>query len=198
MRVKSFFFLLFLSCFILGLNSCKDEDDSPEEFPALDEGPVEVDKIVITYTQAGTSSNPHIDSAVAIDLDGPGGNMPQIQDSLELIWLDNFGRNISYNAQIKLYYRNLRVDSIVQDNAERFIVCFRNYQTQELDLVRRNQDANGFPLGLESDWITDGDPSNTAGIGTIRITLNYQAARKEGLCDAGIRKLEINLPYRLI
>lgn len=184
--------------FILGLNACQDEDDdSPEEFPTLDQGPVEVNKMVIIYRQTGTTSNPYIDSAVAIDSDGPGGN-PQIQDSLELLWLDNFGRNISYKAQIKLYNGNLRVDSLVQENAERFIVCFRNYQTQELDLVRRNQDANGFPLGLESDWITDGGPSNTTGINSMRITLNYQAARKEGLCDAGIRKLEINLPYRLL
>ena len=197
MRIKHFFILLFISSLLFGFSACEeDEDDSPDEFPALDRGPVEeVDRLLIIFTETSSSSNPYTDTAEVII---PNGSSTQVQDSLELQWLDSFNRNISYSAQIQFFDGGQRVDTVVRDNAERFIVCYREFQTQELDLVRRDEDVNGFPLGLETDWITDGDPTKTNGVNSIRITLNYQAARKEGLCDAGIRIVDINLPYRLI
>ena len=198
MTLKHIFYFLIFSFLTLGYTACEeDEDDGPDEFPAIDRGPTEADKLVIIFTQNTTLPNPHIDSAVVVDFDGPGGNDPVVQDSLELLWFDLFNNYAIYNAQIKFFKDGNQVDDIIQDNADRFIVCYRRFQTLELDLTRRDQDADGFPLGVRTDWITDGGPSETNGINDMRITLNYQPTRKEGLCDPGIRIMDINLPYRL-
>ena len=199
MRYSRLFKFLFIFLLSIGMAACEEEkDDGPDDFPPLDTGPTQVDEMVVIFTQSTSNANVYVDSAVIRDLDGPGGNPPQIIDSLQLLWFDSFNNYVSYNARIKFFNNGRRVDSIITNNAQDFIICFRDFQTQELLRVRSNQDIDGFDLGTTSDWVTDGGPSNTSGVNEIRITLNYQPLRKNGLCDAGVLIFDADLPYRLI
>jgi len=197
---RSYFPYLFLifSLILTGLSACEEDDDDPtDEFPQLDRGDTEVERMVIRFSEMQGNTLVFADSAEVVDQDGPGGNPAQIIDSLEIDWFDNFNNLIEYRADIDFYLNGNLVDSIIENNYEDYIVCYRRYNTSELTLLDRNNDPDGNEFGMITEWETKGGPGNSSGVNTLFITLNYQPLRKENLCDAGIRIFETNLPYRL-
>lgn len=186
---------LFLA-FGIFLSACQEDDDEEEEIiPTIDRGHTEVDRSVIIFERIQGGTKTFEDSAVMVDYDGPEGNAPQILDSLQIEWFDQFNNPISYEANIRFYYNGNEVSNLIESKYNDYIVCYRDFQTQELNLQSRSLDPDGRTLGILTEWETQ--VASTTGEGMIRITLNYQPLDKNGLCDPGIRIFECNLPYVL-
>ena len=165
------------------------------EGPPIDRGHTEANRVKIIFSSVG-SIEQYSDTAEIYDIDGIGGNDPFIVDTLKLKWKDSTGAAINYQADIEFYSGTNNVTSAIQTNEEDYIICYRDFESQELILQSRDNDADGKILGLSSDWLTVVN-NTTSGKGRIRISLNYQAATKNDLCDEGIRIFENNIPYKL-
>lgn len=175
--------------------SCKDDKEEVQVFPTIDRGHTEVNRMIMTFNRVVGNTTIFEDSIVIYDLDGEGGNPPIVLDTLELTQSSQQNATIDYEANLRFYVDGTEVNGIINANYDDYIVCYRDYQFQEIQLLSRNNDPDGNPLGLYSEWQTKG--STTKGMGTIRLTLNYQPLAKNGLCDAGVVIFEYKLPYRL-
>jgi hypothetical protein len=106
---------------------------------------------------------------------------------------------VRYSATVNFYQDQQEVTSIIRQNYDDYIVCYRSYNTNELELNFLERDTDGYLLGLESRWASYIRPnSDTTGEGHIKITLNYQPLRKNDLCDPGIRIFEAQMPYKIL
>ncbi len=190
---KYIIFSFLLAGFSICLQSCKEEEDEKEDFPEIDRGHTEVNRMKMIFTRVGDTIA--ADTAEIYDTDGEGGNSPIILDSLIINRFSSGFNPITYNATIQFYLGSSEVTGIINSNYDDYIVCYRDYQTQELELTFTDKDPDGIFFGLNTRWRTTDE--NTSGKGTIRVSLNYQPLRKIGTCDPGVRIFNYNLPYRL-
>jgi len=193
---RSLFSILTILLIGFTIISCEKEDEEEETvFPATDLGPVEVNRVRLIFSTEFNNIKTVEDTAEIYDPDGMGGNAPIILDSLIIRRVNSANAAQFYVGDIQLLNGESDVTSTVRSNDEDFIVCYRSFNTDELNLRLRDKDSDGITLGLGTEWNTK--VANTSGRGIIRVTVNYQPLRKNGLCDAGIRKFDYNIPYRL-
>lgn len=189
MKNKHLFLQLVLAFLLIGIVACNDDDSTTPDPAPIDKGDVVANRYIITFTDP---SSPGADQSYEYyDPDGSGGNAATVTDTIKL----RKGR--LYTSRIEFFNDNDTVTSGVETNGVKYIVCYRNFDAlYELKRGTSNQDNNGKDLGTETSWEVVNDVKGDDQ-GIIRVTLNYQAAVKEGLCDAGVRIIEGSLPYKL-
>jgi hypothetical protein len=189
MKNKLLFLRLALAFLVIGTVACNDDDDSTPEPKPIDKGDVVANRYIITFSDP---SAPGADQSYEYyDPDGSGGNPATVADTIKLT------KGRFYNSRIEFLQNNDTVTAGVETNGVKYIVCYRNFDAlYELKRGTSNQDSNGKDLGTETSWEVVNDVKGDDQ-GIIRVTLNYQAAVKEGLCDAGVRIIEGSLPYKL-
>ncbi len=155
--MKNLAYLLFLP--ILGINmiSCSD-DDNPE--PPNEEELITTLNVKLVPQGGGTTVNFNFQ-----DLDGDGGNAPSIS-------VGDLATNTTYDATITVLNESetpaedITTEVRNEDEEHQF---FFDPTGANLTVTYKDQDGDGNPLGLASEWVT-----TTASTGTITITLRHE------------------------
>ena len=182
-----------LFLFVGAFSSCiNDDDGTPDpDFPAINRGTVEVNRILLTWNPTGDTSNTQ--TFELYDPNGTGGAAPTINELITIEYPKSASFK-SYDMKIHLFKDQTDVTSEIEQLGTKYIICFRGQASKNLQLNDVNNDANGRDLGTSSLWRT---LDNTPRDGDIRVTLNFQDSGKEGLCDPGIRIFEGTMNYLL-
>lgn len=166
-------------------------DDDPDDGPVfkdIDRGTIEANHIKITFFPRNNTSQRS--TFEYYDPDGPGGAAPTINDTIRLqAPASSF---FDYQAEIEFLNDADTVTDNIESLGTKYIICYRNLDRALIRLTERNDDSSGKDLGTESEWSTV-----AAGTGTMFVTLNFQNARKEGVCDAGVRIFEADLNFKI-
>lgn len=186
------FFSFLLS---LALVACGNDDDVDDPvFPPVNRGDVEANRLKITFTLNSDSTQSTFEF---FDPDGVGGANPVIVDTIKLL-KPTSGNRRQYNSSINFFNGTTPVTQEIIDKDNRYIVCYRNLNKDNLRFGNPDLDRDGINLGINGIWSTISTLGNPINSGTIRITLNFQPLTKDGTCDPGIRILEANMPYIII
>ncbi len=163
-----------------GLSACKK--DKPIENPPV----VNEEELITTCQLTFTDVNgvqPTV-TATFRDVDGPGGNAPELFDTIRL------QANTTYNAVISLLNESVTpaesISDEVLEEADEHLFCFTPAITLNLAITRTDSDGQ-FEIGLQSQWVT--------GIASARettIRLKHQPGVKDGTCEPGDTDLELS------
>lgn len=123
------------------------------------------------------------------DLDGDGGNLPLVWDSIIL------KPNTTYLASIQLLDESkIPADTIsyeVLDEAVDHLFCFELSDTNCV-ITRTDKDLNNLEIGLQSTWKT-----KNSMIGTVRILLRHQPGIKTGDCSLGASDVDLTFGLKI-
>jgi hypothetical protein len=175
--MKSITFL-FIAALLIG---CKKPNNDPFVPKPVDDHEL-ITSITLTFVDnAGVL--PTV-SASFRDPDGPGGNDPVQFDTIRL------SAGATYNVQLTLENESVSpiidVTSEILEAANEHFFCFTpSNVTVSVTLT----DTDGtFPIGLQSQWITQ-----TVSTGTMQIKLKHQTGgTKDGTCAPGGTDVEVN------
>lgn len=167
---------------ILTLAACKKTENPNNE---------NEHEAITTLSLIFKTNNNVVDTFVFDDPDGDGGNIPMRIDTIKLL------ANTTYTAEVLLTNKTKNPPSDVtgtirsQSNAhELYYLTSSNIQ-----IVKTDKDASGFPLGLTSTWTT------TNGLtGTVRIKLMHKPLIK-GANDnptVGHSDIDATMPLRVL
>lgn len=182
----TYFTLLLISLGSIG-SSCSDDEDDAFDFPPIDRGGVEVNRMLIHVEEARNRG-----VWTTYEFYAPNGVIT-VRDTIP------FRKGVSggfvrYDSKIDFMFDNDTVTSLIDARDEKYIICYRNLVNSNLQVGDISVDKNGFIYGREAGWKTV-DQRGASDRGTIRITLNYLPGRKENKCDTGIRLIEAEIPY---
>jgi hypothetical protein len=170
--------------FIAGLilfSSCKKDKQNPETPTVVNE-----EEMITTVELIFTDTN-GIDPVKHYfykDLDGTGGNAPSMYDTIRLL------ANTTYRVSILL--RNESANPVEDHTAEILeeagdhLFCFVPSTGLNLGVIITDSDGS-LPLGLESEWSTQGGSN-----GHVLIRLKHQPGIKNGDCSLGDTDVELN------
>lgn len=167
-----------LTSSLLIFTACDDDDVPPEENPEE-----EITNVVLTFTPAGGGSAV---TATSIDPDGDG---PDNSVETEIVLAANTTYTLSMqltDARDPSDIENITEEIEDEDDEHMFFFgwtegLFTDPEgdgniDSRADLVNyEDQDGDGLPLGLETEWAT-GD----AAIGTFRVVLKHQPPLEDG------------------
>lgn len=183
--------------FVLSLfTACITDDDGakPPLAPPTQRGNTEVNRFEITFTSRSGGGGSQIFEFY--DTDGVNGNAPAVNEVWSLQYA-GFGGVRSYKASIKFFLDGTDVTDIIENSSTKYIVCYREMNTNNLRLNDSNFDSNGLKLGTETTWqVLNDQASSGSGNGIVKISLNYIHLGKEGICDAGVRIFEGTINYQ--
>lgn len=151
-----FLFAILLTATLLWTGCQKDDDTPPADEPEL------ITTVILKFTapDGGTSSFKFTDP------DGDGGNPPTAEDII-------LAANTTYRMDIEFKDESNagNVEDItkeVKEEAEEHLVCFAATGVLDIPLTL-DTDANGAPLGLETELTT-----GQAGNATLAIILKHE------------------------
>lgn len=163
----------------LSLTACK-KDKKIENPPVVNEEEL-ITTCQITFTDAG-GIQPEVTYTFR-DIDGPGGNAPELFDTIRL------QANTTYNAVITLLNESVtpseNISDEVLEEADEHLFCFSPTAPLNLAITRTDTDGQ-FEIGLQSQWVT-----GIASTGETTIRLKHQPGVKDGTCDPGDTDLEL-------
>ena len=147
--------ILFSLVSLAFLNSCKDDDPTPENPEEL------ITTLRIVFTPVGGTPV----TFEFIDLDGDGGNAPTITG-------DTLAAQTEYHATLALFNESVSPVEVIteeileEDEDHQF---FFEAVSVELTHMYDDMDGNGNPIGVVNSFMT-GNPSN----GTLRVILRHE------------------------
>lgn len=167
---KNLLFLLAALPLIFSAPGCNDDDPDPINEEEL------ITSVTLTLTPT-TGGAPLF--LTFKDLDGPGGVTP-------LIGGDTLAAGTSYTGFLNLFNDTEtpaeNIGQEVEEEAEEHQFFFIISPGLELEYSYADQDANGKPLGLKTNWITSGPSS-----GTLKIILRHEPDKNAaGVADGNI------------
>lgn len=182
------FSLLFFAC------GSDDEGSVANPFPDINKGDIEANRFLLTFTLEQDSSQK--ETVEFFDPDGIDGNQPpSIADTVRLQGPVTQGAFRRYLSEIEFFDDNTSVNQAIINKDDEYIICYRAWNADNLRSGDRNEDRDGLPFGITAVWSTAKQTPNPPEGGVIRVTLNFQPAGKEGLCDPGVRILDAEIPY---
>ncbi len=154
--------LLFIGSLLIAA-SCSKKDEAEENSNEL------ITTIELKVTEQGTNNTMSFEFE---DLDGPGGQAPEI----DLISLE---ANKVYNVKMEIYDKSkspaVEIDEEVEEEGASHRIYIEPSSGSNIVVSNLDNDNTGKPLGLNSVWTTSGD-----GTGTVKITLrHYENGGKE-------------------
>ncbi len=196
--MKKLFFLTVIALGVLNQSACIDDDGaSAPEFPPIDRGNIEANRVIISFSPMGDTST--VLAYEYYDADGFNtGNAPTVNQQVGLKFSSSGGIR-TYDAKVQFFIDSREVTSDIENLDTKYIVCYLDMNSNNLRLHNRNFDSNNKFLGTETTWqvLDDRGGSGSAnGSGKLRITLNYLPTAKEETCNQGIRIFEGILNYQ--
>jgi hypothetical protein len=155
-----------------------------------DDEPLPSEQELITTVLLNFTNQADPDDIVTVawrDLDGPGGNQPQI-DQLTL------AANTTYDVEVQFLDESDEDDvediteEIEEEDDEHEI--FYLVQTANLTISNRSLDRNGLPLGLEA-VATTGAP----GTGTLRVVLKHKPGQKSAGDSEAVGETDVDAAF---
>ena len=180
----------------LGLQSCNDDDDPPIENPEE-----EITKVVLTFTNTQDATD--VVTAEWLDADGEGGGAPVIDDI-------NLTANMNYELSIE-FFNTLEtpeedITEEVDEEADEHMIFFAftndifqdpagngNADNRSDAINYNDQDSNGQPLGLSTDWVT----AAAATTGTFRVILKHQPDIKSATSTSADGESDVDVTFPL-
>lgn len=165
---------------IFGLTAC-DKDDDHADDPHHDHEEELITTVKLTFTDSVTSAQSVFQFQ---DIDGPGGNDPDVFDTIQL------SANSTYLVEVKFLNESESpsedITEEVLEEDDEHIVC---YSTASDVTVERTDTDGNYEVGLSSKWKT-----NAAEESTLTLTLKHQPDVKDGTCLPGETDVEVTFP----
>lgn len=177
---KIAFHTLLLATFSAGLfiTACKDDNTATEQ--------ENITTVVLHFTGPGLDAEFEWN-----DLDGPGGNPPEIDE----ISLPPLTGNI--NCHVHVYDRSkdpeVDITDEIESEADIHLIVYMPDASLDAVWAYTDTDGNGKPLGLETSWVTD-----QPGSGNLRVILYHEPANKDDLNNPGGEvDFDVTFPVRI-
>jgi len=170
---------LFVGLFLLATMLLTNCGDDPE--PANEEELITTFILTLTPVQGGATVTLRF-----TDLDGDGPNAPVLSydPTAPGTAAALLAANTAYTGSIELLNESEtpseNVTEEIEEEADEHLFCFTIGGGANIDYSYDDEDDNGLPVGLSTNWET-GEPSS----GTIKIVLRHQPGVKNGLCPGG-------------
>ena len=187
---------IFVLLIALLIASCSDDDGNPPDpFPDINRGDIEANRLKITFTLDTDTTN--VQTIEFSDPDGLEGADPIIVDTIKLLGPIVQTAKRNYSSTIEFFDGSDDVTGSIRAKEDEYVICYRDMNTNNLELKRTDVDSDGKRLGFELEWSTVEILTPPPTDGHIKITLNFQPSGKDGLCDPGIRIMEARVPYQI-
>ncbi len=172
--------LKFLAVVMLGgliLAGCKKKNNEEENEEEL------ITTVNVKLTAAGAATQ----TFTWKDVDGPGGNAPQI-GTITLSPGVTYACELEFLDESKTPAENI-TDEIEEEDDDHQI--YYEVSTAALTIGSLNTDARGLPLGITSSWV-----AGTNSSGSVKITLKHKPGVKAAgdLVTKGETDIEISFP----
>lgn len=158
--------LLFVLASVVLITACSKDDVAEENSNEL------ITTIELKITERGTTNTISYEFE---DLDGPGGQNPEI-DQIVL------SPNKTYDVEIEVYDESKNPPVVIHEEIEEESASHRFYLEpsagSNITISDFDLDSNGVPLGLGSVWTT-----GAAGSGTVKVTLRHYEDRGKETSD---------------
>jgi hypothetical protein len=173
-------FLLFI---IVSLSSCEkilgSKNGEQENITTL--------RFIVVEITSGVSS---IDTFEFSDPDGPGGNIPTRFDTIRLETGKKYVVGLQIYDESKTPMVNMNPEIIEEGEEHQF---FYLSNIPGFTITPTDKDANGNPIGLNTDWNTPNIEQN----GTLQVILKHQPRSKAtapGNINAGETDVDVTFP----
>jgi hypothetical protein len=160
-----------------------------------------INEIILTFTPTGGGDAL---SASWVDEDGEGVASPVIEDI-------NLSANTDYELSISLLntlgseVEDITAEIMEEDDEHMFFFAFTadiftdptgdgNVDSRQDPLVYNDQDANGNPVGLLTNWSTG---AATSSAGNFRIVLKHQPDLKTEVSDASVGGTDVDISFSI-
>lgn len=132
-----------------------------------------------------------METAVAEDPDGDGGNPPTRIDPIDLKAGQTYAAAVFIKNISNGVVKDVTAEIQLQGKEHEFYYIPTGVN---LTVTKTDKDVNGFPLGIQSSWIT-----NTAGSGSILVKLMHKPLIKGPNDDPskGHTDVQISFPVRI-
>lgn len=175
----------FLAVVMLGgliLAGCKKKNNDEENEEEL------ITTVKVNLTEVGTSNTL---SFTWKDVDGPGGNAPQITPVV-------LGASKAYNCTLEFLDESKTpaedITKEIKEEDDEHQIYYEVAAASLISVTNLNTDRRGLPLGTTSSWTT-----GAAGTGTLKITLKHKPGIKAAgdLVTKGETDIEIIFPVTI-
>ncbi len=187
---RLFYFTLVIVAGLMTVACDKDDDDDQDD-QGVNTGSIHPNRIIFNIVDKLDSTNSG--SFELYDTDGVGGNAPQVIDSI-YFRVEPTSSGATYNGSLQFFENTNEVTSQIAALSDKYMICYRDFDFNELAVGLLDKDQNNIQLGLNGEWFAK--IKNRAG--RIRITMNYNIQPKDGTCNAGVRVYEGYIPYRIL
>lgn len=165
MKPISYLILAFL--FVIGVH-CNNDDPTPVNEEEL------ITTLTLTFTPA-SGGDPVIFQFK--DPDGIGGTQAQL-------FVDTLAANTTYTGSIALLNESVNpaanIGAEVEEEGDAHQFFFQISSGLELNYSYNDQDINGDPVGLETNWTT-----GNAGSGTLKVILRHEPDKEASGVSGG-------------
>jgi hypothetical protein len=170
----------FLAVVMLGgliLAGCKKKNNEEENEEEL------ITTVRVKLTAPGSSTQ----TFTWKDVDGPGGNAPQI-GSITLSPGTTYACELEFLDESKTPAENI-TDEVEAEGTDHQV--YYQVTTAALTINGLNADAGGLPLGITSNWV-----AGTNSSGAVKITLKHKPGNKAAgdLVSKGETDIDISFP----
>ncbi|MBX0334859.1 hypothetical protein K3G39_16590 [Pontibacter sp. HSC-14F20] len=168
---------------LLTFSACKDEEE-----PEPDHEHDVVTTVTLTLTP---STGGEAVTATWEDLDGPGGNAPEI-DALVLSANTTYTGSLTFASE-EAHGDHHHAHDLTSEIREEGIAHEIFYLVTPQDLVdisKTDKDANGLPIGLETTATT-----TAAGTGKMRIILKHQPGTKSSTSNENTGESDVDITF---
>lgn len=194
-NINSFLYL-FLLLGLVFMVSCDDDDPMEMEMESEEE---EISQVTLTFTP-DNGEDPVI--ATWLDADGEGSGAPTIDDvALE--------EGVTYTLEVELTNTLGSTDeditAEIREEDDEHMLFFEftsdifsapsgdgNVDSRDDPLLYNDQDSNGNPVGLSTNWNTGGATTST---GIFRIILKHQPGLKTATSDATVGGTDVDITF---
>jgi len=186
---RTFFIIIFAVLSAILIGSCKTDDDldCPDGYIQVDGECVPVQHVMTTVILKLTNDSTGNETEFEFsDIDGIGGNDPVV----DTVFLDT---SASYNNAIEVWDESSdpveNLTSHIDEYADIHQFFFNIDNTLNLTVNYNDEDANGWPVGLATIYITGGEST-----GNLNIVLKHQVNGKDGNQSTGNTDIDVTFP----
>ncbi|HEY0056227.1 MAG TPA: hypothetical protein VGB63_12790 [Pedobacter sp.] len=173
------------SAMVITVSSCKKNDD---ELPKVEENEL-ITTVKLKFTNKANASDVKLFNWK--DLDGQGGNNPQIDEIL-------LAPNTAYRMEIDAILNEAQSPAVnikeeVAKEADDHLFVFKPVAASIMTVTITDKDSKNLPVGLLSDAVT-----TTAGTGTLQVILRHQPNIKNGTEALGSTDLDATFTVKVL
>ncbi len=198
---KSIFLLLLLLCVGI-MVGCSDDDGG--DMDGDDEEEEVINEVVLTFTPEGGGD---AITATWFDSDGEGTTPPTI-DAINLVEGQEYELTLELANTLGTEVEDVTAEILAEDDEHMFFFAFTNdifsdpagdgnEDSRADDVNYNDQDENGLPVGLSTQW-TAGGHTDAAGVFTV--ILKHQPGEKsaDSDIDNGGTDIDIDFPINIV